>query len=228
MHPTYTAAVTAAAGTIPVIAGSMGEAAHLVSRGDEHVLTGPFLPNQQFQSHDERCMLITAARATLDESGLSQVPIVVGAGATSTRESIEIAKKAAASGADCVMVIPPGYYAGPLTANREALKGFFVDIAEASPVPVYDDPIPPKTATVSGQPVTDRRVFPHRMMYNFPGVSGGIDMDSDMIIDIAKAAPNVCGIKLTYVHVQPGCMPQSSQTPTLPSKPPFPPPLTDQ
>lgn len=73
------------------------------------------------------------------------------------------------------MVIPPGYYAGPLKANREALKNFFVDIAEASPVPV--------------------------MMYNFPAVSAGIDLDSDLIVDVVKAAPNVCGIKLTCASV---------------------------
>lgn len=108
--------VTAKAGTIPVIAGSMGEAAHL--------------------SHSERCALIVAARETLDACNLIHIPIVAGAGALSTRESIDIAKKCAASGADCVMIIPPGYYAGPLTANREALKRFFVDVAEASPVPV--------------------------------------------------------------------------------------------
>lgn len=37
------------------------------------------------------------------------------------------------------------------------------------------------------------------MMYNFPGVAGGIDMNSDLIEDIAKSAPNTCGIKLTCV-----------------------------
>lgn len=35
------------------------------------------------------------------------------------------------------------------------------------------------------------------IVYNFPAVSGGIDMDSDLIVDIVKAAPNVCGAKLT-------------------------------
>jgi 4-hydroxy-2-oxoglutarate aldolase len=35
------------------------------------------------------------------------------------------------------------------------------------------------------------------MMYNFPAVSGGIDLSSDLIIDIAKQSPNVCGVKLT-------------------------------
>ena len=62
------------------------------------------------------------------------------------------------------MVIPPGYYASTLLANRASLVKFFVDIAKASPVPV--------------------------IVYNFPGVSGGIDLDSDLIIDVVKAHPN--------------------------------------
>jgi hypothetical protein len=37
------------------------------------------------------------------------------------------------------------------------------------------------------------------MLYNFPGVTGGIDMTSDLVEDIAKSAPNTCGIKLTWV-----------------------------
>ena len=35
------------------------------------------------------------------------------------------------------------------------------------------------------------------MMYNFPGASGGIDLDSDLVTEIAREAPNICGIKLT-------------------------------
>jgi L-threo-3-deoxy-hexylosonate aldolase len=67
---------------------------------------------------------------------LKNVPIVAGAGAASTRESIELCKDAAEAGADYVMVIPPGYYAGTLLADTSSIKKFFVDIAEASPVPV--------------------------------------------------------------------------------------------
>lgn len=42
-------------------------------------------------------------------------------------------------------------------------------------------------------------ISPRRMLYNFPAVTGGIDMDSDVIAEIAKRAPNTCGVKLTYV-----------------------------
>ncbi|KUJ15975.1 putative dihydrodipicolinate synthase [Mollisia scopiformis] len=146
---------TASAGTIPVISGTMGEAPHL--------------------SAAERTALIIIGREALDEINLTSIPIVAGIGATSTRESIQLAKEAAAAGADFAIAIPPGYYAGVLKADVTAIKSFFVDIAEASPIPV--------------------------MMYNFPGVTSGIDMDSDLIIDIAKSAPNICGVKLTCAAV---------------------------
>jgi L-threo-3-deoxy-hexylosonate aldolase len=34
-------------------------------------------------------------------------------------------------------------------------------------------------------------------MYNFPAVTGGIDLDTDLIEDIARSSSNVAGIKLT-------------------------------
>ncbi|ETS78598.1 hypothetical protein PFICI_10660 [Pestalotiopsis fici W106-1] len=147
---------TALAGTIPVVCGSAGEAAHL--------------------SADERTQIIQTTRSALDACGLEQVPIVAGVGAPSTRETIYLAKRAQEAGADHVMVIPPGYYAGALQSNGgEALRQFFVDVAEKSPLPV--------------------------IVYNFPGVSAGIDLDSDLILDVLRQAPNVVGVKLTCASV---------------------------
>ncbi|KAL3479626.1 hypothetical protein BJX99DRAFT_255351 [Aspergillus californicus] len=145
----------AQAGTVPVVSGTMGEAVHL--------------------THEERSDLVKAMRSALEEIRLDHVPVVAGAGAPSTRESIALCKEAAESGADYVMVIPPGYYAGALLSDRSAIRDFFVQIAEASPVPV--------------------------IIYNFPGVSGGIDMDSDLIMDIVKGSDNICGVKLTCANV---------------------------
>ncbi|CAJ2501969.1 Uu.00g048220.m01.CDS01 [Anthostomella pinea] len=143
---------TASAGTIPVVAGSAGEAAHL--------------------SPSERTLLIKTTRAALDEAGLPYVPIVAGVGAPSTRETMQLARQAAVAGADFVMVIPPGFYAAALQENRgEALRAFFVDVAEASALPV--------------------------IVYNFPAVSGGIDLDSDLIVDVVRRSPNIVGVKLT-------------------------------
>ena len=88
------------------------------------------------QNRDERKQLIHAARLALDDTDLHDVPIVAGTGAASTRESIELCKDAADAGADYVMVIPPGYYSGPLISNSKAIEKFFTDIAQASPIPV--------------------------------------------------------------------------------------------
>lgn len=145
----------AEAGTIPVVAGSAGEAPHL--------------------SASERIQLIETARSALSSASLDHVPVVAGVGAPSTRESIQLAIDAKHAGADYAMVIPPGYYAGVLAKDRAALKKFFVDIANASPLPV--------------------------ILYNFPAVSAGIDLDSDLIVSVAKEAPNAVGVKLTYVGV---------------------------
>ncbi|KAJ5387965.1 hypothetical protein N7509_010506 [Penicillium cosmopolitanum] len=147
--------VIASAGTTPVVSGSMGEAVHL--------------------SNEEKKQLIQSARFALDEISLQHVPIVAGTGAASTRETIQLCKDAAEAGADYVMVIPPGYYAGALLADYSAIKKFFVDIATTSLVPV--------------------------IIYNFPAVSGGIDMDSDLIVQIIKSSANICGVKLTCANV---------------------------
>ncbi|GAA5873848.1 hypothetical protein JCM8547_008619 [Rhodosporidiobolus lusitaniae] len=145
-HVKYVAGV----GVGIVALGSIGEAVHL--------------------THSERSSLVSAARSALDSNpALAKVPLVVGTGASSTRETIELTKEAAERGADFAMVIAPGYFAGAL--SKQALKAFFVEVAEASPIPV--------------------------ILYNYPGASAGIDMDSDLIADIAASAPNVVGVKLT-------------------------------
>jgi 4-hydroxy-2-oxoglutarate aldolase len=106
----------AQAGVGPVIAGSMGEAIHL--------------------SRAERVALIQTARKTLDNAGLHNTPIIAGTGGGSTRETLELTKEAAAAGADYVLVIASGYFAGALAGDREALKTFWVEVSEKSPVPV--------------------------------------------------------------------------------------------
>lgn len=116
--PSFEAHVTrvATAGVGPLIAGSMGEAVHLL--------------------HSERVALIHAARKALDTAGLNHVPLIVGTGTGSTRETIELTKEAAEAGADYAIVIASGYFAGALAGNKEALKAFWTEISEKSPIPV--------------------------------------------------------------------------------------------
>ena len=87
-------------------------------------------------SHAERTTLIRAARRSLDAAGLIHVPVIVGTGAGSTRETIELCKEAAEAGADYSIVIASGYFAGVLAGNKAALKAFWTEISEKSPIPV--------------------------------------------------------------------------------------------
>ncbi|RFU80201.1 aldolase-type tim barrel [Trichoderma arundinaceum] len=124
-----------------------------------------------FDAEDE----IETLRTALNSIGLQKTPIVAGVGGNSTRETIQLARDAAAAGADFALVIAPGYWAGYLKANPAAAKKFFIDVAAASPIPV--------------------------VIYNFPPVAGGIDLESDDVAEIARLAPNVCGIMLSCGNV---------------------------
>lgn len=107
---------TALAGVRPLLSGSMSEAIHL--------------------SHAERSTLIKTARKVLDNAGLDRMPIISGIGAGSTRECIELANEAADAGADCAIAICSGYFAGALAGNKKALRAFWTEISQKSPIPV--------------------------------------------------------------------------------------------
>jgi 4-hydroxy-2-oxoglutarate aldolase len=128
--------------------GSNGEAVHL--------------------SHEERKLITSTTRKALDEAGFSDMPIVVGCGAQSTREAIELTKDAKASGGDYALVLPPSYFKAAYT--QADILGYFEDLASASPVPI--------------------------LVYNYPGATSGVDLSSDDIIHLAKH-PNIVGCKLT-------------------------------
>ena len=142
-------------------------------------------------SHSERVALIKATRETLDDAGFTDMPIIIGTGGGSTRETILLSKEAAEAGADYVIVITPGYFAGVLAGNKKALKVFFTEVAEKSPIPV----IIYNCGFILGDYEPNRSADD---LVLDPAASGGIDLDSELIIEIAKESPNVVGVKLTY------------------------------
>jgi len=162
----------AKAGMSPLVAGSMGEAVHL--------------------SHSERTTLIRLARTTLDSAGFYHIPVIAGTGAASTRETIELTKEASKAGADYAIVIAGGYYGSFLSNDRAALKGFFRDVSQNSPIPIM---------IYNCKPL--RCSNPRYRIFNTvipdPSSSGNIDLDSDIIVELAQECPNTCGVKLTYV-----------------------------
>jgi len=100
-------------------------------------------------------------------------PIMAGVGAHSTRQVMEHIEDATKAGADYVLVLPPAYFGKATTPS--VIERFFDAVAKESPLPV--------------------------VIYNFPGVCNGVDLDSEIITRIARKNSNVVGVKLTCASV---------------------------
>jgi 4-hydroxy-2-oxoglutarate aldolase len=125
-----------------VALGSNGEAVHL--------------------DPEERRQVIAAVRTAAGD----EAQLLAGAGANSTRETIALCRLAAAASADVALVIPPHHYRSCMDST--ALRGHYLAVADASPLPV--------------------------MLYNMPGNAAGIDLDAETVIALS-AHPNIIGLK---------------------------------
>lgn len=130
--------------------GSNGEAVHL--------------------THAERSSVTSTTRKALNDAGFSQMPIIVGCGSQSVRETVQLCTDAWKAGGDYALVLPPAYYAGLFAPASGTILKFFNAVADASPIPI--------------------------VIYNFPGAVGGLDLSSDVITKLAEH-PNIVGVKLT-------------------------------
>ena len=70
-----------------------------------------------------------------------RVPVYVGTGACSTRDAVEMSKRAEAIGADALSVINP-YFMG---INEDQMKGYFSTVAQSVKIPVMLYNIPKST-----------------------------------------------------------------------------------
>lgn len=130
-----------------VVLGSTGERVHL----------------------DEREYLQTIE--TSREAVGSDLSFIAGAGQQSTVGTINEIRKAAAVGADAVLVITPNYYRSAIT--QETLAGFYTDVADASPVPVLLYSMPALTG-IKIEPQTIARLSEH------PNIIGVKDSSNDV------------------------------------------------
>ncbi|KAB5566592.1 hypothetical protein GE09DRAFT_740303 [Coniochaeta sp. 2T2.1] len=130
--------------------GSNGEAVHL--------------------THSERQLVTATTRKALNDAGFSHMPIIVGCGSQSTRETLQYCEEAWEAGGDYALVLPPSYYSPLFAPSSETVLEYFRTVADKSPVPI--------------------------IIYNFPGAVGGMDLSSDIIVKLAEH-PNIVGVKLT-------------------------------
>jgi len=124
-----------------VVLGSTGERVHLDER--EYLDT------------------IETSRAAIAQSAT----FIVGAGQQSTRGTINEIKKAAAAGADAVLVITPNYYRSAIT--QATLITYYSAVADASPVPV--------------------------LLYSMPALTG-IKIEPETVAQLSRH-PNIIGVK---------------------------------
>ncbi|KAK1675560.1 dihydrodipicolinate synthetase [Colletotrichum godetiae] len=96
-------------------------------------------------------------------------PIMAGCGMHSTKQVLELLSDAKEAGADSALVLPPAYFGKQTTP--QVIDRFFDTVAEKTPLPI--------------------------VIYNFPIVCNGIDLDSGTIAKLAKKHDSIVGVKLT-------------------------------
>ncbi|KAF5359239.1 hypothetical protein D9756_003155 [Leucocoprinus leucothites] len=126
----------------------------------------------QHLSPDERKKAIKITRETLDKNGFQNVLVIAGTGAQSTRETIRLCVDAKEAGASHALVLTPSVW--PKSMTQENIIQFHTQVADASPIPT--------------------------MIYNFPTVTAGLDLDSELIGKLATH-PNIVGTKLSCGNI---------------------------
>lgn len=116
----------------------------------------------------ERHAIISMASETALALKGPSYPVVAGISAPSTHETILNARSAASAGASFALLLPPSYW--PKSLSPDALLQYYRDVATSSPIPI--------------------------VVYNFPAVTSGTDLDSDQIAALAEH-PNIVAVKLT-------------------------------
>ncbi|KAI0022676.1 dihydrodipicolinate synthetase [Xylariomycetidae sp. FL0641] len=119
-------------------------------------------------TRDEKTQLVRLTREVAVQAGRADLPITVGCIGQTTRDVIADTQAAHEAGADFALVLCPSYF--HFAMSEEAVVGFFTELADASPLPI--------------------------VVYNFPGVAAGIDVNSEMLSRLGKHA-NIVGVKLT-------------------------------
>jgi 4-hydroxy-2-oxoglutarate aldolase len=97
--------------------------------------------------------------------------LIAGTGTESTRAAVRLAQAAGAAGADAVLVRPPSYFGGILSAQQFAYH--YATLADQSPVPVIIYNIP-KYAHVAIQDTVLRAVADHERIIGFKDSSGDL------------------------------------------------------
>lgn len=110
---------------------------------------------------EEKIRVLELAREMIPSDRL----LIAGTGADSTREAIDLTKRAAAIGADAALIVTPHYYRNQM--NAAAWTHHYRALADASPIPI--------------------------LIYNVPALTT-VEIDASTVIELAQH-PNIQGMK---------------------------------
>ncbi|KAF2868869.1 hypothetical protein BDV95DRAFT_577804 [Massariosphaeria phaeospora] len=97
-------------------------------------------------------------------------PLICGVSGFSVVQTLENIQDAVKAGTDFGLLLPAAYYGAATT--KEVVQAFYDEVARKSELPI--------------------------VIYNFPGICNGVDLDSETIAALAKQNPGkIVGVKLT-------------------------------
>ncbi|OAK94909.1 aldolase [Phaeosphaeriaceae sp. SRC1lsM3a] len=125
-------------------------------------------------SNAEAFLLTRDERVSLMKAAREAVgpeyPLMIGVSGFSVAQVLENIGDAIAAGANYGLLLPASYYGS--ATSKEVVMGFYNEVAQKSDLPL--------------------------VIYNFPGICNGVDLDSNTIAALAKSNPGkIVGVKLT-------------------------------
>ncbi|GGW73021.1 4-hydroxy-tetrahydrodipicolinate synthase 1 [Streptomyces lucensis JCM 4490] len=146
--------------------GAAGLAARLVAEGCDGLVLSGTTGESPTTTDAEKTELIAAVRGAVGD----RAALVAGVGTADTRHTAELALAAEKAGADGVLVVTP-YYSRP---PQEAVAAHFLEVADASGLPVMVYDIPGRTGT---------RIEPETMirLAGHPGIVAVKDCSYDFL-----------------------------------------------
>ena len=120
-------------------------------------------------TRSEKAELVRTARKAAITGGKPSLQITLGTSGTSTRDVIDDCITGNEAGADFALVLVPSFF--HFAMSKDTICEFFEEVGDKSPLPV--------------------------LIYNFPGVAAGLNVDSTMLERLAKHT-NIVGVKVSY------------------------------
>ena len=155
-------------------------ARELLGRGLAGVVVAGTTGEGPMLDEDEKVQLVEWLREVVPEDRW----LIAGTGGESTRATVRLSERAAAAGADAVLVRPPAYF-GPVLAPS-ALADHFLRVADRSPVPVILYNMPKYTHVMLHDSLL-RAVADHPQVIGFKDSSG----DLKVLANYRAAAPRL-------------------------------------